>query len=344
VALQIAVWIRRIVGVVAATAVIRSLTGVLVALAPVARDLRTPMIFLPIAPRGRWQVAAMRRLDQRVARFPVAAGVITESRKAHVVGRMGVRVVTYARPDRVRSGPALLWVHGGGTVIGRPEQHNALCSRWAEELDLLVVGVDYRLAPEHPFPAPLEDCYTALCWMHEIADELGADRARIAVGGSSAGGLLAASLCQLARDRGGPPICFQLLEYPMLDDRTVLRPPVDRSRSFVWSPAASRFGWTSYLGTSPAELNDRRYSAPGRTPDLAGLPSAWIGVGDIDLLHDEAVAYAARLRSARVPCRLHIERGMYHGADVLRPKAPTSVAFRKRMTDALVRGTGSMPS
>jgi acetyl esterase/lipase len=186
----------------------------------------------------------------------------------------------------------------------------------------------------------LEDCYTALCWLHDAADDLGVDRQRIAVGGDSAGGLLAASLCQLARDRNGPPIRFQLLEYPMLDDRTVLRADLPRERCFIWSPAASRFGWTSYLGGPPRAEDDRLYAAPARTHDLARLPPAWIGVGDIDLLYEEAVEYAERLRAANVPCDLHVVPGMYHGADSIRGKAETSRRFTARMTEALATGVG----
>jgi acetyl esterase/lipase len=223
-------------------------------------------------------------------------------------------------------------------VIGTPEQDNALCSRWADELDLLVVSVDYRLAPEHPYPAAVDDCRTALLWLDDRAHELGVDPDRIAVGGNSAGGLLAAALCQVARDRDGPRVRFQLLEYPMLDDRTVLGPKVDRSHSFVWSPAANRFGWTSYLGAPPGRGEVGAYAAPARTSDLTGLPPTWIGVGDLDLLHGEAVEYADRLRQAGVPCDLDVVAGMYHGADSITPTAPTAVAFRDRMTEALANG------
>ena len=254
--------------------------------------------------------------------------------------REAVRVLTYAHPSRASSSPALLWIHGGGTVIGKPEQGNTICSRWASELGLLVVSVDYRLAPEHPFPAGLEDCYTALCWLHENGSELGIDPERIAIGGDSAGGLLSASLAQLARDRGGPPIAFQLLEYPMLDDRTVLLPDPGPERSFVWSPGASRLGWSAYLGGAPRHEDDRLYAAPARTQDLSGLPPAWIGVGSIDLLHDEAVEYAERLQKAGVSCELYVEPGMFHGADSILRKAPTAVRFADAMTGALARGLG----
>jgi acetyl esterase/lipase len=328
-------WTRNLAIAGLAVAAIRAVAVRRRALQPVAADLRTPLVFLPIAPGSERHLRLVRRLMQREFRMPVADGVAIESTNVDVEDRTATRVLRYEHPERERPSAALLWIHGGGTVIGRPEQGNTICSRWAGELGIFVASVDYRLAPEHPFPNGLEDCYTALRWLHEHADEFGIDRERIAVGGDSAGGLLAASLCQVARDRGGPRICFQLLEYPMLDDRTVLLPDPGRSRSFVWSPAASRFGWTSYLGQLPTEHDARLYAAPSRSPDLANLPPAWIGVGDIDLLHDEAVEYAARLRDASVPCELHVERGMYHGADSIRPGAPTSRRFQDTMTAAL---------
>jgi acetyl esterase/lipase len=323
---------------------VRALVVRLRALRPVAADLRTPLLFLPLAPGGARRLWVLRRMMQLGVSVPVADGVVAQSRPVTANGRAPTRVVTYERPGRARLSAALLWMHGGGTMIGKAEQANGVCSRWADDLGLFVASVDYRLAPEHPFPAGLDDCYTALCWLHDAADVLGIDRHRIAVGGDSAGGLLAASLCQLARDRHGPPIRFQLLEYPMLDDRTVLRPDPRPERWFVWSRAANRFAWTSYLGGAPTEHDERRYAAPARTPDLTDLPPAWVGVGDIDLFHDEAVEYAARLRAAGVRCELHVEPGMYHGADSIRRSAETSRRFTARMTEALATGVGATRS
>lgn len=293
------------------------------------------MLFAPLAPGGSRSLCVMRRLADLAPPQRPPAGVRSQDRTASVEGHVPSRVVVYERPDRDRPSAALLWMHGGGTVIGQAEA--PAVARWAEELDILVVSVDYRLAPEHPHPAALEDCYTALRWLHDRAEELGVDPERVAVGGESAGGLLAASLCRLARDRGGPPIRFQLLEYPMLDDRTVLRADPGRSRSFVWSPRSSRFAWTSYLGGPPTQDGEHA-AAPARAADLAGLPPAWIGVGDVDLLHEESVAYAARLRSAGVVCDLHVEPGMYHGAPSLKANAPTSKRFIDRMREALASG------
>ncbi|MEL7208924.1 MAG: alpha/beta hydrolase, partial [Actinomycetota bacterium] len=199
----------------------------------------------------------------------------------------------------------------------------------------LVVSVDYRLAPEHPFPAALDDCMAALRWLQGRAAELGVDATRIAVGGASAGGGLAASVCQRARDEGGPDICFQLLNYPMLDDRTVLVDDHEGRGVFVWTPTSNRFGWSAYLGGHPREVDDRPYAVPARTEDLAGLPPAWVGVGELDLFHAENVDYASRLGAAGVDCALHTVPGMYHAADGIAAGAESMREYRAAMVSAL---------
>ena len=306
------------------------------ALSTVAPDLRTPLLLFPIAPASLGHARLIRRLLTGTP-VPTLPGIEISSMRAWSGDRTPVRVLTVQRSDRSNASAGLVWIHGGGTVIGTPKQALQLCARFVDEVDVVVACPEYRLAPEHPYPEPLEDCYTALCWMHEHAAELGIDPNRIAVGGDSAGGLLAAATTLLARDRGGPAIRFQLLEYPMLDDRTVLR-DVGPEQSFVWSPAASRFGWTSYLGHPPNEHDAvSPYASPARAQDLSLLPAAWIGVGTLDLLHDEAVDYARRLTDADVHCDLHVAPDMYHGADSIRPNAPTSRAFRDEMALALAR-------
>jgi acetyl esterase/lipase len=299
-------------------------------------DLRTPILYLPMSLRSEGVLRALRSLPAPVLSTPPRVEV--GSRTIITDAGDQLRVVTYQRADRPRPGGALLWIHGGGMVLGTPEQGHPLCGRWADELGVLIVSIDYRLAPEHPFPDGLEDCYAALAWLHDEAADLKVDTERIAVGGDSAGGGLAAALSQMARDRGGPGICFQLLEYPMLDDRTVLRPDHSGTGAFVWTPASNRFAWTAYLGRPPIAGVAPTYAAPARTEDLAGLPPAWVGVGELDLFHAEDVDYADRLRSSGVACELHVEPGMYHGADAIRAKASTSMRFRDRMTAALAAG------
>lgn len=310
------------------------------AISRVAADLRSPVLYLPFDLRSERALRVIRALSARAA-TPIAPGVVASER---TVGGSAeapdTRVVLYEPPKRVRPSGALLWIHGGGMVMGRPEQFQSWSSTLAAELGILVVSVDYRLAPEHPFPEGLSDCFTALTWLHEQAAELGVDAERIAVGGDSAGGGLAAALCQSARDRGGPAVCFQLLNYPMLDDRTVLRADHEGRGDFIWTPDSNRFGWTAYLGHEPTPADAPDHAAPSRTADLADLPPAWIGVGDLDLFHDEDVDYATRLEAAGVACELHVEPGMFHGADNVLMNAPRMRAYRDRMKASLGEAIG----
>jgi acetyl esterase/lipase len=228
---------------------------------------------------------------------------------------VGVRL---HRPAGVsQPGPALLWIHGGGYVIGSAQQDDALCGRFARELGITVAAVDYRLAPEHPYPVPLEDCYAALTWLAALP---AVDPSRVAIGGASAGGGLAAALALLARDRGEVTPTAQLLAYPMLDDRSGSVPENPNYR--LWSPKSNRFGWAAYLGNA-----DPQVAVPARREDLSGLPPAWIGVGTNDLFHDEDLAYAERLTAAGVPCHVEVVPGAFHGFDLVVPKATVSQSF-----------------
>lgn len=296
----------------------------------VAPDLRNRQLWLPMSLRGPRSLRVGRAM---MARQPVADPTCDVRPEVASHGDANpVAVLVYDTPDRVTPSGALLWIHGGGLVMGTPEGGNALCSRFVNDLGIVVVSVDYRLAPEHPFPAGLDDCYTALAWMHERADELGIDPTRVAIGGDSAGGGLAAALAQMAHDRGGPAVCFQLLQYPMLDDRTALRRDVD---GLLWSNTSNRYAWGAYLGHPAGEDDVRPYAVPARRLDMVGLPPAWIGVGAIDLFHDEDLAYAERLRAAGVPCDLHVVPGMYHAAERFSASAPAMVDFVGRMVAAL---------
>lgn len=228
--------------------------------------------------------------------------------------------------------PAVLWIHGGGYVIGSAGQDDAVCRHLAVDLGALVAAVDYRLAPEHPFPVPLHDCHDALAW---LADRDDVDRDRVAIGGASAGGGLAAALALLARDRGEVRPTFQLLTYPMLDDRTALRHDVAERHFRLWNNAANRFGWRAYLGVEPGSAGVDPLAAPARCEDLSGLPPAWIGVGELDLFHDEDLAYADRLRAAGVPCEVLVVEGAFHGFDSVRPAAGITQRLRAAQARAL---------
>ena len=238
---------------------------------------------------------------------------------------ISVRLHRPPRPDN--AGAALLWIHGGGYVIGSAAQDDRLCRRFADRLGVPVVAVDYRLAPKHPYPAALEDCYEAFDWLTRLP---GIDPARVAIGGASAGGGLTAALALLARDRGELAPLFQLMVYPMVDDRSCDRPGVRNRRYRMWNPNTNRLGWTAYLNGA-----DPQVAVPSRHDDLGGLPPAWIGVGTLDPLHDENVEYARRLKDAGVACDLDIVAGAFHGFDVVAPAAGVSRAFFDRQCEAL---------
>jgi len=302
-------------------------------------ELRSPILFVPTTLTSERALRVIRALPMQT-RLP--AGIHHEVRIAAVDEREPVPVHLYEPAERVRPSGALYWIHGGGFIMGTPAIGHEFCSRVAAELGVLVVSVDYRLAPEHPFPTPLEDAYTGLSWLSDRAEELGVDTARIAIGGDSAGGGLAACLVQLAHDRREVPVCFQLLVYPMLDDRSVLRVDHAGTGDFVWSPPSNRFGWTCYLGRPPVADSAPAYAAAARRDDLSGLAKAWIGVGELDLFHAEDVAYAERLRAAGVDVELVVVPGMYHGADAIPPAAfaPSMVGFNASKLDALRSAIG----
>ncbi|REE98831.1 alpha/beta hydrolase [Thermomonospora umbrina] len=228
-------------------------------------------------------------------------------------GGPAVRVRTYVPRDATGPVPILLYFHGGGFVTGDLENEHRRCLDFVVESDVAVVSVDYRLAPEHPFPAAFDDCYAATVWAYGNAVELGGDPMRIAVGGGSAGGGLAAAVALKARDEGGPPLAFQLLLYPVLDDRM----DTPSMHAFTEPPLFNRTDvghmWRHYLG--PASTETPVYAAPARATDLSGLPPAYVLAVEADPLRDEDVAYAQRLIQSGVRTELHHLPGVYHGFD-----------------------------
>jgi acetyl esterase/lipase len=248
-----------------------------------------------------------------------------------------IRLRIYRPKALATPAPALLWLHGGGYLIGKPEMDDLACAEYAREAGIVVVSVDYRRAPRHPFPAALDDSYAALAWMASYAPRLGVDLARIAAGGRSAGGGLAAALVQLAHDRQEIRPVFQLLIYPMLDDRTVLRADLAGTQHLIWSQKSNRFGWESYLGRECGAAETPPYAVPARRADLSGLPPVWIGVGSLDLFHDENVGYAQRLRACGVACEIEIVPGAFHGFDGFDRQLPIVQDFRKAQVSALKR-------
>ncbi|MHA7900481.1 MAG: alpha/beta hydrolase [Henriciella sp.] len=250
-------------------------------------------------------------------------------------GQPAVRCIKYA-PKRPRDpSGAYLHVHGGGYIMGAPEMADARNVRLAAELGITVLSVDYRLAPEHPVPAALEDCYAALAWMSENAKQLGIEPQQIAIGGESAGGGLAAATAQLASQRAQHPICFQLLTYPMIDDRTGTdenpRDPV--TGEFIWTREFNTTGWAYYLGdVAPAAP-----FVPARAEDLSKLPPTWIGTGALDLFREENIDYAQKMMNAGVATELVVYPSVCHGFQQAADASVTKQYLRDHL-EALQRG------
>lgn len=237
--------------------------------------------------------------------------------------------------------PALLYIHGGGMVIGSIETEDALTRSYCLEVGCAAVSVEYRLAPENPHPAPVEDCYAALVWLAENAARLGIDRDRIGVYGGSAGGGLAAGTALLARDRGGPRLAFQMLLYPMLDDRCETPSGREIETIGVFDGWANREGFQALLGDRWGGEEVDAYAAPTRAADLAGLPPTWIDVGELDALRDESIDYAWRLMQAGVPTDLHVTPGCFHASEVFVPDAASSRRIVAARIGALRRALGT---
>lgn len=245
------------------------------------------------------------------------AGKVGRIRGVEVASIGADVTVRIHRPAKISEpGPALLWIHGGGMVMGSAAQEDAFCRKLANSTDVTVVAVDHRLAPEHPYPTPLEDCYAALRW---LTRQPWVDPTRIAVGGASAGGGFSAAAAQLAHDRGDVELRLQMLVYPMLDDRTGVN---GGRRHVMWSANDNQLAWQWYLSEA-----DPVTAVPARRTDVSGLPPAWIGVGTQDLFYDECLAYAARLRDAGVSVHEEIATGAFHAFDLIAPNSSVAKRF-----------------
>ena len=302
-------------------------------LAPIAPELRAGVAAFPTYD---YTDAAVRRLvtiGSRMAPRTEVPGVLTSEERAGAV-----RYRLY-RPERA-GGAALVWMHPGGMVMGSPGQSDALCAHTAARLGLTIASVDYRLAPQQPFPAALDDCHAVWSEVLARAAEWGVDPSRVAVGGQSAGGGMAACLAQRLLDEGATVPAAQLLLYPSLDDRTAARTELDELAHPIWDNASNRFGWQSYLGHPPGLASVAPYAAAARREDLTGLAPAWIGVGALDLFLDESRRYAERLRLAGVDATLDEVPGAPHGFDTACPDAPLVVDFLDRATTWLDQRLG----
>lgn len=262
---------------------------------------------------------------------------VSEIRVDSAFGAPSIRVLAY-RPHKTESPlPAIVHVHGGGFVMGVPEMKDVDNRLVASELNCAIFSVDYRLAPEAPYPASLEDVYSVLTWLHTNARELGLDPARIGIKGESGGGGVAAAVTLYARDQNGPSLAFQHLIYPMIDDRTAIRRDLNpHVGEFVWTQEHNLFGWQALLGTIPGSDDVSPYAAAARATDLSGLPPTFIAVGNLDLFLEENMIYADRLSRAGVPVEFHLYPGAYHGFQ-LAAQARVSIQAERDSRDALRR-------
>jgi acetyl esterase/lipase len=306
----------------------------------VETELKRAMALLPAFDYG--DPRAVRAKMDRYLRLSAGAGLWTATdpaievvdRRAGAATAPQVPVRLYIPRERVGTSSAIVYFHGGAFVIGHLDFEHPRCLEMAKATGSVVIAVDYRLAPEHPFPAGLEDCYAAFAWTLAAAGELGVDASRVAVAGASAGGALAAAVALMARDRGEPLPSFQLLLYPVTDDRLI----TTSMTAFVdipgWNRRNSEHMWRHYLGGNlGGNLGDRApavcspYAAPARADDLRGLPPAYVMTVDFDALRDEGLQYAQRLIEAGIPTELHHYPGTFHGFDTL---VDTTVSRRAR--------------
>lgn len=268
------------------------------------------------------------------ARLPPIENVVMEDRS--IVGpdeSLEVRVRIYKPVDFLESLPGMLFIHGGGMIMGSIEWENIKAAMLCETIQAVVISVEYRLAPENPHPAPVQDCYEALVWMSQNATELGFDSDRLAIVGGSAGGGLAIATALMARDQEFPKLCFLMANYPMIDDRNETPSSKEITDVGIWDREANIEAWDWYLGGNPPD----EYAAPARATDLSGLPPTFIDVGELDLFRDEDINFATRLSQHGVTTELHVYPGAYHGSESIAPDAELSKQIWINRIEALKR-------
>ena len=296
-------------------------------------DIAKVLEAIPVPTMTAEHLATIRRRDLSVE----LSGAV-ERVDHRVPGEPPLAVRVHQPKGAAEALPCVFSIHGGGYVMGSNDMDDPLFDQLCPALNLVGVSVNYRLAPETPYPGPLEDCYRALSWTFANAHVLGIDPGRIGIRGISAGGGLAAALALLTRDRAELSLAFQLLDCPMLDDRQVtVSSRLDGLP--VWSRESNTFGWQAYLGDRYGTGRVPYTAAPARATDLSGLPPAFVSVGSVDGFLDEDVDYATRLNHAGVPTELHVYPGACHGYQ-LAPECEISLQSRRDMRAWLQRQLG----
>ncbi len=279
--------------------------------------------------------ATTKRLrDMATADLPPNRNVVTENTIIDGTdGKPDIALGVFRPANATGELPGIYHMHGGGMVMGSVEEDALICAMLCEALNAVIVSVDYRLAPEHPYPAAVDDCYAGLVWTADNAGELGIDRNRLAIFGGSAGGGLAIATALRARDRGGPSLSIMMALYPMIDDRNETPSSHEVTDVGIWDRDVNLEAWNWYLAGKPADA----YAAPARAENLAGLPPAFIDVGEVDLFRDEDIRFATRLLQAGVPTELHVYPGAYHASEIIAPDAALSATIWARRIEALQR-------
>lgn len=244
------------------------------------------------------------------------------------VGDLAVRV--YSPKNVTKPAPGLVYIHGGGMIMGGLDGEDGTCQMMADQLGAVIASVDYRKAPENPYPAAPEDCYAAASWVFENAAHLGIDAGNIGLYGQSAGGGLTIAVAMMARDRGGPKFKYMVPIYPMIDDRNESASSKLVTDVGIWDRAGSIEAWGWYLGGNPAD----QYAAPARATDVSGLPPAYIDVGELDMFRDEDIDFVKKLSEADVAVEFHLWPGAYHASEVFAPEAKLSA----RIWDSRIAG------
>lgn len=273
----------------------------------------------------RWMLPVYRPIERSISPFfipkPDAQNVKVEHKR--IAGR---DTMIYSPTNRKPTG-LLLYIHGGGLILGTHKNSFGRCVPFVNQLGLVVVASSYRLAPQHPFPAALNDTYDVWRWLNQNLDQFNVEPGKIAISGESAGGCIAASLVHRVSEEGGQQPACQILIYPMLDNETALKRELDPLKFPLWNNISNRTGWGSYLGNNHGEVQLPRYAAPAKHLNIDLLPPTWIGVGSADLFARENRIYADRLTEAGVPCKFEHLEGAFHGFDMVVPRAKLSRDF-----------------